>query len=270
MNQKMDFQEVMKNVLRLWQSGASTRNLLVAAANYRRCDLEAKIFEYFDGIVQEGVFKGIRISPPSAHPSVHIPKILGTYEVEISSSIIMLAENSNVFVDIGCADGYYTSGIAKKTNIKKVIGVDISTEVLKLARKSAKKNSVENKCLFVTELVSALPYIENNSFIMIDVDGCEIEILNELSSYIKSNQLHGINILVETDFDVSGRTNKQEIIDKFTNLGYTISEEINCDPLCAARFSTLARQIFPSYLDQMICALERGDSNQSWIIAASR
>jgi len=110
----MDFQEVMKNVLRLWQSGASTRNLLVAAANYRRCDLEAKIFEYFDGIVQEGVFKGIRISPPSAHPSVHIPKILGTYEVEISSSIIMLAENSNVFVDIGCADGYYTSGIAKK------------------------------------------------------------------------------------------------------------------------------------------------------------
>ena len=269
MHQKINLQEVMNNVLRLWQTGASTRDLLIAAANYRRCDLESQLFKRFEGIIQEGIFKGVRISPPSAHPSVFIPKILGTYEAEIASSVMMLAEKSNIFIDIGCADGYYTSGIAKKTNIKKVVGVDISSEVLKLARESAKKNATEHKCLFLKELASALPHIENDSLIMIDVDGCETKILSELSSYIMSNRLQGINLLVETDFDSSGRTNKQELIKQMTNLGYTIREIISCDPLCTARFSTLARKIYPSYLDQMICALERGDSNQSWIIAST-
>ena len=260
----------MDNVLHLWKSGATTRDLLIAAANYRRFDLESQLFKRFEGIIQDGIFKGVRISPPSPHASVQIPKILGTYEVEIASRIIRLAEQSNVFVDIGCADGYYTSGIAKKTSIKKVIGVDTNSDVLKLARKSAEKNATEHKCLFVEELVKALPHIENDSFIMIDVDGCETQILSQISAYVKSNHLQGINILIETDFDKSGRTNKQDLIKKITKLGYRIREIVNCDPLCAARFSPLAKKIYSSYLDQMICALERGYANQSWIIASTR
>ena len=60
-----------------------------------------------------------------SHDSVLTTKILGTYEIEIAKYIKNFAEQSRVFIDIGCANGYYTSGIAANTNVEKVVSVDI-------------------------------------------------------------------------------------------------------------------------------------------------
>ena len=260
--------DVVNNLIRLSAAGATPKNLLTGAANFRRAEIESQLFNRFEGLIQEGIFKGVRLSPPSPHGSVHIPKILGTYEAEIATSIKMLTEKSKVFIDIGCADGYYTSGIAVSTDVEKVVGVDICNEILEFAKESANINNISHKCIFEKQLANALPHIQNDSFIMIDVDGSEKEVLNELSSYVKANQLRRINILIETDFDSNGRSNRQELIDQMTKLEYKITETIDCNPVCTARFSPIARQLYASYLDQMICALERGYSNQSWIIAA--
>ena len=262
----MNLQDISNSCQHILKSGATARDLCVVAVNIQRREMEKRLFSHFDGLIQDGIFKGVRISD-TPHDSVLIPKILGTYETEIADHIRNLAEQCDIFIDIGCADGYYTSGIATNTNVKKVVGVDISSKALDLATVSAHKNKVGHKCIFKKELADALPYIESGSFIMIDVDGEEQQVLNELSEYIEIHQLRKIKILIETDFKENGRSNQQEIIDQINKMGFKIKETIAFDPLHPSRFTSMAKQLCPSYIDQMICALERGNANQSWIIA---
>jgi len=264
----MNLQDINYHLQKILRSGATSRNLMVVATNIRRMHIEKKLVHYFNGLIQDGIFKGLKISL-NTHDSVLIPKLLGTYEIEIANHIRSLTEQSKVFVDVGCADGYYTSGIAASTGIEKVVGVDISCEALELATESARNNELEHKCIFVNDIDLALPHIENETFVMVDVDGAEKKVLHKLGTYIKSNQLRKIRILIETDFNSDGSPNKQELLDELNRLGFIIKHVIKCDPLCKSRFSPIASKLFPSYLDQMICALERGKSNQSWIIAVT-
>ena len=265
----MDYKEIYASLKRLLKAGAKSKRLLQVTANIRRMDIEKELFNRFNGVIQDGFFKEVKL-PPTPHDSVLTPKLLGTYEIEIAKDIKFLAERSRVFIDIGCAEGYYTTGIAAKTSVEKVVGVDVSSEALELAIGSAKRNKVENKCIFENKLSNALAHIESGCFVMSDVDGSERKVLNELGSHINANGYQKINILIETDFDRHGRSNKQEIAEQIDELGFDIIKIIDCNPLCTSRFSPLARKIYSSYLDHMICALERANSNQSWIIAATR
>jgi hypothetical protein len=38
--------------------------------------------------------------------------MLGTYEKEIQADLMGLAAGARTFLNIGCADGYYTTGLA--------------------------------------------------------------------------------------------------------------------------------------------------------------
>ena len=264
----MKLEAIIRTFKQLLKAGATPEKLLVVAANCRREEIERELFTRFNGVIQDGIFKGVRLSP-TPHDSVMTPKILGTYEIELVKYIKYITGHAKVFIDIGCADGYYTSGIAASTGVEKVVGVDISSKALAMAINSAEKNQVNSKCIFENDLSNALLHVENGCFIMIDVDGAEIEILNKVSRHIKTNRLRNIHVLIETDFDKSNRSNRLEIAKEITSLGLTITEIIDCNPLCSSRFSPIAREIYPNYLDQMACIMERGYSDQSWIIATT-
>ena len=262
----MNTQDIHDEILRMFRSGASLRKLFIVAANFRRAEIEQKLYADFDGTIQDGIFKGIKLSKCS-HDSTLLPKLLGTYEVEIADHVKSLASNYSLFIDVGCADGYYTSGIAVNANIDKVVGIDISDEALDLAEESALKNKVGQKCIFEKELMNALPHITNRCFVMIDVDGDEVAVLKALASHIQEQELREIQLIVETDFGFDGRSNKEELVEEIKNLGFLIDEIIDYDAFSALRPSPITKQLYPSYLDQMICLLERGYSNQSWIVA---
>ena len=63
---------------------------------------------------------------------------IGFYE-PIREAVKTLAKkhclNTDVFVDAGCGEGYYTHALAKITNAKTVIGVDLSKEALRYFKK---------------------------------------------------------------------------------------------------------------------------------------
>ena len=141
----MNHAKIIKDFKELLRGGATPKDLLIVAANCRREYIETELFKYFDGIIQDGIFKGVKLSP-APHDSVLTTKILGTYEIEIAKYIKHLADQSRVFIDIGCADGYYTSGIASNTNVEKVVSVDISIEALKIATESATKSNNQKMC----------------------------------------------------------------------------------------------------------------------------
>lgn len=62
----------------------------------------------------------------------------GFYE-PILKAVTELAEkncqNTSVFVDAGCGEGYYTNAVAKSINTKTTIGIDLSKEALRYFKK---------------------------------------------------------------------------------------------------------------------------------------
>lgn len=66
-----------------------------------------------------------------------------------SENFFSLIQEKTV-IDFGCGDGRYTVEIAAH-GAAKVIGIDIQEKLLSIGRELAKKNSVADRCLFVTK-----------------------------------------------------------------------------------------------------------------------
>jgi methylase of polypeptide subunit release factors len=88
---------------------------------------------------------------PSAHASALSPKLTGTYEKEIQDDLLAIANTVNSFLDIGCAEGYYATGLALIPSISCAVGVDINNESLRAAQNLADLNKVSKKCFLRQE-----------------------------------------------------------------------------------------------------------------------
>jgi len=148
---EMNINNIATGFQSLLSNGASTYDLLRIAAHFRRLELEKELYSRLNGIVADGPFKGMSYLP-SAHASTLSPKLTGTYEKEIQEDLLTIANKVNSFLDIGCAEGYYTTALALIPSISYVVGVDINNESLRAAQKLADLNKVLEKCFLRQEL----------------------------------------------------------------------------------------------------------------------
>lgn len=259
----MDIKEAQEKVRQLLELGLSTKQLLILAANFRRLELEYNLTQRTGNLIIDGPFKGIKHTGTSCN-SLLLPKILGTYEKEIINDLLDLCINKKCFIDIGCADGYYTTGIAASTNIPCVIGVDINKTALDVAKKSAHLNKVENKCKFMSDINQLPEMIDGKTLIMIDVDGNEIDVIERLIQPLTDKQKQGLDILIETDRDSEDNDNTLKIICELEAQGFCITKVIEQSIEC--RFASITDEITNSYLDKTIYGLEGRPTNQKWLI----
>jgi len=133
--------------------------------------LEFYIFDYFEkqsilknfsqtkihkliseGVVLDGPFKGMKYPKNESFGSAFLPKILGTYEKEISSLVqSLLNSNYDIVLDVGCAEGYYAVGFAKFGKARKVFAYDIQEKARKLCSEMAQKG-LEYQSEFLLDL----------------------------------------------------------------------------------------------------------------------
>ena len=243
--------------------GYSSYDLLRVAAHFRRSELEQDLHSRLNGLVADGPFRGMRCLP-SAHASTLSPKLLGTYEREIQNDLMKLAYSIDSFLDVGCAEGYYTTGLSLVPNISKVVGVDINEHSLEAARKMAALNGAAHKCAFKANIEDALAMLTGATLIMIDVDGSEINVLDKIFQCSTENLLRRSSFLIETDYHQNGASNKQDIIDKLQRSGFELTKEIKQDPV--QRISAFAAKQTHSYLDLAIYGLEGRPLSQSWLL----
>ena len=131
--------------------------------------------------VESGIFKGMIYSSNKAFGSAFIPKIIGTYEIELKpffEDIFHL--DFDLIIDIGCAEGYYANGLALKFPNTKVYAFD--------SNKTARNLCLHNKT------INSLSNVEINSFcdfnflyencknrkslIVCDIEGSEYDLFN--------------------------------------------------------------------------------------------
>jgi len=88
--------------------------------------------DYFKGdiYILGGPFKGMLYSD-TAYGSSILPKIFGTYEQLLNPWVEQaINKDYKTIIDIGCAEGYYSSGFAMRSRNSKIYAYDTNKKAL--------------------------------------------------------------------------------------------------------------------------------------------
>jgi len=97
-------------------------------------------------VVQTGPFEGMRYATMQATCSAILPKLLGTYELELAPAIDRILQQSyECVVDVGCAEGYYAVGFAWRFPQTSVVAFDIDPIARELCQLNAAANGRSNQ-----------------------------------------------------------------------------------------------------------------------------
>ncbi len=178
-------------------------------------------FFYFRSTIKSGVFKGFLISK-NFFGSSYLPKILGTYECEIAKVFFNSIEECELFIDIGCAGGYYIQLATQINPNIEIIGIDINEDSLNAIKKNIKYNRLELKNLKFDE--SSFDILEKSSsgkktLVLIDVEGYEWPVIDNILAIKDKNP--NINFIIELhNHDPRSYKLPKNIIDKYSILNY--------------------------------------------------
>lgn len=96
--------------------------------------------------VRQGRFAGMKYATVEATCSAVLPKLIGTYEAELDAVFEQtFAKAYEIIVDVGCAEGYYAVGLARKFPSSSVFAYDIDPHAQELCSKNAAANGVADR-----------------------------------------------------------------------------------------------------------------------------
>ena len=213
------------------------------------------IKKYFSNeyIVKGGVFTGMKYLSTSYCSSL-LPKICGTYEKQIYPWLGHLDRKYDCIFNIGCAEGYYAVGLARKYPGLQVIAYDIDRSARILCKQLAALNSVINikiKSKFNANDLSKA----KNSLIICDIEGNELELLDPEKYY----QLLKADIIVECHDFVKPIT--KTLINRF--LKSHVITQITDKP-CSNNENQLLRSLPVSIVD-ILTNEHRPVNNMVWL-----
>jgi len=251
-----------KEICRLINSGLDPSRLFKAAYSFYRYSLEEKLGNDGQVSVQSGLFKGLLLYQHSLASQL-LPKWSGTYETEVQQIIERNAPAFNCFVNIGCAEGYYLTGISKIFNIPSH-GVDIDYRSHIAVAEACNMNNLGGLIKMHNSVTEAIYASDTMPLVLIDVDGNEMAVLKELQeSLSRSTNILSVRLVVESDKDETGRNNSDEIIRFLVLRGWSIHNVVMQSPIM--RFRSLLSNM--SFLEQVVRGTEGRPGGQCWIEA---
>lgn len=150
-------------------------------------------------VVQHGPFAGLVYTAGAARNRIIVPKLLGTYELELHDVLKrVLAADYDCMIDIGCAEGYYATGLARCG--RKIIAFDTEPNELAFAREMADRNAVSAKMEFRgwcrSDDLAQIAGSCKRVFILSDCEGYETELFTQQTLRALTNadlliELHG-------------------------------------------------------------------------------
>ena len=95
--------------------------------------------------VRHGPFAGMELPPQTTRGGI-VSKLLGAYEQELHEAIEQAVSRPWATVlDVGCADGYYAVGFARRIPSATVYAFDLDPEARRLCRFAARANGVADR-----------------------------------------------------------------------------------------------------------------------------
>jgi len=178
------------------------RNLqryLQDVANARRQELLPYMFHVTDAQVQTGPFAGITLIPRYMWGDGDTAaKLMGVYEDELHDFVEQaIKQDPDTVINVGCAEGYYSVGFAKRLPKAKVLAVDIDLRAALIVRDTASANQLTN--LEAVTYTVDHSWLEQkcqpttNPLLVFDCEGAELDLLDP----VKVPSLTKCSIMVE-------------------------------------------------------------------------
>lgn len=167
---------------------------------FREAQVEARarLFRGGPPRVLTGPFSGMPYLDETVWGSI-VPKWLGSYEWELGGVISEIIDRGYAtVVDVGCAEGYYAVGLARRVGNCRVFAFDTDPysrdQLRRLAGLSGvvERVSVGSFCRH-SDLESLRRRFAGSILLICDIEGCEWEFLNPA----QCRHLEGCDILVE-------------------------------------------------------------------------
>ena len=149
-----------------------------------------------DNVVIQGRFAGQKYFNSASVGSSFLPKILGTYEIELEPAWELISDfDFDVVIDIGCAEGFYACGLANMYPKADVYAFDTDVRARHYCEENVKLNGLNNvkiQSLCTPAALSEL-CVGKRSFILCDIEGAE----KHLFAQVEKTCLASTYILVE-------------------------------------------------------------------------
>jgi hypothetical protein len=153
-------------------------------ANARRQELLPYMFHVTQAKVQTGPFKGATLIPRYMWGDGDTAaKLMGVYEDELHDFVEQaIAKNPDLVINVGCAEGYYSVGLASRLSNSQVLAVDIEPRSADIVKDTATANQLKN-LQAVTKMVDHA-WLEQhckdavNPLLVFDCEGAELELLD--------------------------------------------------------------------------------------------
>lgn len=147
--------------------------------------LRSLFHRIFRNRVLAGPFRGLNYIPSSIG-SVHLAKLVGTYECELDAQIErLIARQPDVVINIGAAEGYYAVGLACRLPPARIIAFETETRGQALVQQLAERNGVASRIQIngtaAAENLIACLHDASRPCVVIDAEGAEDFLLDPSS-----------------------------------------------------------------------------------------
>jgi hypothetical protein len=191
--------QVHQQLLAQIQAGDSPgvlNNALRLLSKWRSVLIQNTLLQQQGTVVMQGPLQGLDFLPQSAE-GCHIAKLLGCYEQPLQP-FIEEAINAQypIILNIGCAEGYYAVGMARRMPNTKDLAFDLNptaqTTCAELATKNGVVDRVQVGALFKPEDFAA--DAGQRVLVLCDIEGAEGELLNPQAA----PALAGMDMIMES------------------------------------------------------------------------
>ena len=241
-------------------SRTQLNNALRLLSKWRSVLIQNTLLQQQGTVVIQGPLLGMDFLPQSAE-GCHIAKLLGCYEQPLQPFIEAAIEAKyQTILNIGCAEGYYAVGMARRMPATQVLAFDLNPKAQEVCTALAEQNGVSERvqvgALFKPEDFEQ--HAGQHVLVLCDIEGAERELLDpNLSPALK-----GMNIIVEShECLIPGIT--QLLIDRFKD-----SHQITLVQDDGQRRLSSPPQWFLNlaHLDQLLATWEWRSGPTPWLV----
>lgn len=263
---------VVRQIYRLYRKlPFAARAPLRCAARPVRSAITAALRATTGGRVFAGPFRGMALASSANTPHAYAGFLAGTHEIELVELLErVVARRYASIINVGAADGYYAVGLARRLPESHIVAFESDGALHPHLRKVARLNGIEPRITIhghcgVVELTRALEASSRPTFILIDIEGGEVEVLDPA----RVPQLRGVDMMIETH-DGYVRDCTRTLLSRFSATHFV--ERVRGRPRSLSDFPAellpLARRVLPGTLVAMID--EGREIPQDWLFLTAR
>ena len=171
-------------------------NLLRQMAKWRGYVLAETYLAYAGPIIMQGPFAGMTYISAATEGAL-VPRLLGVYESELHPHIeAFAAEGLDCVIDVGCAEGYYAVGLARRMPETEIHAFDTDPNARTACAELASRNGVADRVRIGGEFKPEdfQAFAGRRVLVVVDTEGAEVDNLQP----DRAPALAEMNIIVET------------------------------------------------------------------------